>query len=191
VRLTVRDAERGPLEVDVLTARVQTKEDRRVGPEERLIVLRAVGELRVDYALSNAGPDVPMAQLVGVQRQRHRVEEVFEAGNGEAGLDPYEVRSWIGWHHHITLALLALWFLCLERWRVGGGKTPAITVSQMRQVFTRLLRDPPPRPAAIAAEVTRVLRRNEEARIYHWFAAKGTFPPHRSQPVSSNTSHPP
>ena len=35
-------------------------------------------------------------------------------------LDHYEVRGWIGWHHHMTLALVALWFLCLERRRVGG-----------------------------------------------------------------------
>jgi hypothetical protein len=190
VRLFVRDAEKGPLEVEAMTARVQTKQDGRVGPEERLIVLRTVGEPKIDYALANAAPAVPLAELVRVQRQRHRIEEVFEAGKGEVGLDHYEVRSWVGWHHHMTLALVALWFLCLERRRVGG-KTPAITVAQMRQVFTRLLRDPPPTPAAIAAEVSRVLRRNEEARIYHWYAATGTFPPHRSQPVSSRTLHPP
>jgi hypothetical protein len=189
-RLTVRDAAKGPLEVDVLRVRVQTKQDCRLGPEERLIVPRAGGKSRVDDALSKAGPEVPVAELVGVQRQRHRVQEMFEAGKGEAGLAHDEVRSGIGWHHHMTLALLALWFLCLERWR-EGGKSPTLTVSQMRQVFRRLLRNPPPKPAAIAAAVTRVLRRNAEARIYHWFAAKGTFSPHRSRPASSNTSHPP
>src|SRR5207244_54615 len=68
----------------------------------------------------DAGPEVPLAKVVGAQRQRHRVEELFEAGNGEAGLDHYEVRSWIGWHHHMTLSLVALWYLCLERRRVGG-----------------------------------------------------------------------
>jgi hypothetical protein len=26
----------------------------------------------------------------------------------------------VGWHHHMTLSLLALWFLILERRRVGG-----------------------------------------------------------------------
>ena len=52
--------------------------------------------------------------------ERHRVEEVFQEGNGEVGLDHYEVRSWVGWLHHMTLSLLALWFLALERgW---GGK---------------------------------------------------------------------
>jgi SRSO17 transposase len=120
VRLTVRGGEKGPLEVDAMTVRVRAKQDRRIGPEERLVVIRPVGESRIDYALSSAGPEVPLVELVRAQRQRHRIEEVFEAGNGEAGLDHYEVRSWIGWHHHITLAFLALWFLCLERRRVGG-----------------------------------------------------------------------
>ena len=119
-RITVRGGEKGPLLVDALTVRVRAKQDGRIGPEERLVVIRPVGESRIDYALTNAGPEVSLAELVQVQRQRHRIEEVFEAGNGEVGLDHYEVRSWVGWHHHITLSLVALWFLCLERRRVGG-----------------------------------------------------------------------
>ncbi len=119
-RITVREGEKGPLKVDAMTVGVRAKQDGRIGPEERLVVIRPVGESRVDYALTNAGPEIPLAELVRVQRQRHRIEEVFEAGNGEAGLDHYEVRSWVGWHHHMTLSLVALWFLCLERQRIGG-----------------------------------------------------------------------
>jgi SRSO17 transposase len=119
-RITVRDGEKGPLVVDAMSVRVRAKADQRIGPEERLVVIRPVGESRIDYALSNASPEVPLAEVVRAQRQRHRIEEVFEAGNGEVGLDHYEVRSWVGWHHHMTLSLVALWFLCLERWRVGG-----------------------------------------------------------------------
>jgi SRSO17 transposase len=119
-RIKVRDGEKGPLEVDAMSVRVRTKQDRHVGPEERLVVIRPVGGSRIDYALSNAGPEVPLAEVVRAQRQRHRIEEVFGAGKGEVGLDHYEVRSWVGWHHHMTLCLVALWFLCLERRRVGG-----------------------------------------------------------------------
>jgi len=119
-RITVRDGEKGPLVVDAMGVRVQAKQDRRVGPEERLVVIRPVGESRIDYALTNAGPEVPLAEVVRAQRQRHRIEEVFGAGKGEVGLGHYEVRSWVGWHHHMTLCLVALWFLCLERRRVGG-----------------------------------------------------------------------
>ncbi len=119
-RITVRDGEKGPLVVDAMSVRVQAKQDGRIGPEERLVVIRPVGESRIDYALSNAGPKAPLTNVVRAQRHRHRIEDVFEAGNGEVGLDHYEVRSWIGWHHHMTLSLVALWFLCLERRRVGG-----------------------------------------------------------------------
>lgn len=119
-RITVREGEKGPLVVDAMSVRVRTKQDRRIGPEERLVVIRPVGESRIDYASSNAGPEVPLAEVVGAQRQRHRIEEVFGAGKGEVGLDHYEVRSWVGWHHQMTLSLVAMWFLCLERRRVGG-----------------------------------------------------------------------
>jgi SRSO17 transposase len=122
-RIEVRSGEKGPLLVDAMMVRVRAKQDGRIGPEERLVVIGAVGESRTDYALTNAGPEVPLAEIVRAQRQRHRIEEIFEAGNGEAGLDHYEVRSWVGWHHHMTLSLVALWFMCLERRRVGGENT--------------------------------------------------------------------
>jgi len=119
-RLTVRDGEKGPLKVDAMTVRVRAKAEGRVGPEERLVVMRNVGESVIDYALSNAESDVPLIEMVRAQRQRHRIEEFFGAGKGDAGLGHYEVRSWVGWHHHMTLAMVAMWFLSLERRRVGG-----------------------------------------------------------------------
>jgi SRSO17 transposase len=120
-RLTIHDGERGPLPVDALTARVRTKEGRRIGPEERLVVTRTVEtKPRTHYSLSDAGPAVPLVEMVRVRFARHRIEEVFGAAKGEVGLGQYEVRSWVGWHHHMTLSLLALWFLCCERRRVGG-----------------------------------------------------------------------
>jgi hypothetical protein len=124
---------------------------------------------------------VPRIEVVFAHGQRHQVEELFQRGNGEVGLDHYEVRSWEGWHHHMTLSLLALWFLVLQRNRLGE-KNPALTVAQTREIFTRLLRNPPPSPEQIADEINRVLRRNEEARIYHWHQATGKFPPRRCCP---------
>jgi SRSO17 transposase len=120
-RLTIHDGERGPLLVDAMTVRVRTKQERRIGPEERLVVMRTVeAKPRIHYALSDTGPEVPLIELVRVRFTRHRIEEVFEVAKGETGLAQYEVRSWVGWHHHMTLSLLALWFLILERRRVGG-----------------------------------------------------------------------
>ena len=183
-RLTVRDGEKGPPEVEAMAVLVRAKQEGRVGSEERLVVMRNVGESGIDYALSNAAAEVPLIDVVRARRQRHRIEEFFGAGKGEAGLGHYEVRSWVGWHHHMTSAMVAMWFPSSERRRVGG-KTPAVTLSQLRQIFTRLLRSPPSTAEEIAAEVTRVLRRNEESRIYHWHKATGKFPPRRVGPDTS------
>ena len=68
---------------------------------------------------------------------------------------------------------------------MSGGKTPAMTVPQTRNVLARLLREPPPSPDEVARVVTRVLRRNEESRIYHWHKATGGFPPRRPPPDTS------
>ena len=80
---------------------------------------------------------------VRVHSERHRIEEVFHEGKGEVGLAHYEVRSWVGWHHHMTLSLLALWFLCLEKRRLGkkntGDYSPTSTADFLR-VSTRAYR---------------------------------------------------
>jgi SRSO17 transposase len=113
---------KGPKVVWAAEAWVQTKdEDGRAGPRERLVVLRTVDrEPRVWYTLSNAPALVPLAKVAEVHGRRHGAEELFGAGKGEVGLGHYEVRSWVGWHHHMTLSLLALWFLHLEKGRLGG-----------------------------------------------------------------------
>ena len=53
---------------------------------------------------------------------------------------------------------------------------------QLREVFARLLQPNPPSPRQIAEEVSRLLRRTEEARIYHWYKATKKFPPRRAWP---------
>jgi SRSO17 transposase len=117
----VRDGEKGPIQVKVLVAMVQTKEeDGCVGPRERLVVLRSCEKKpQTWYTLSNAWA-AKRWELARAHGARHRVEELLAEGKGEVGLGHYEVRSWVGWHHHMTLSLLALWFLQLERLRLGG-----------------------------------------------------------------------
>ena len=51
-----------------------------------------------------------------------------------------------------------------------------MTVQQVRQVFSKLLRNPPPGAHEIAAAVTRVLGRTAESGIYHWLSATGDHP---------------
>jgi SRSO17 transposase len=75
---------------------------------------QADGSWKYDYYLCHTPPNTPLAELVRVTRAAHRIEECFRRGKSEAGLADYEVRTWEGWYHHQTLALLATWFLTLE-----------------------------------------------------------------------------
>ena len=119
-QIEVRAGEKGPLTVEVLHAAAETRGKLR----ERLVVIRTVETTpKTHYSLSNASADTPVERIVWAHDDRHRIEDMFELGNGEVGLDHYEVRSWVGWHHHMTLSLLALWFLVLERQRVGEKNT--------------------------------------------------------------------
>jgi SRSO17 transposase len=118
--IEIRSGEKGPLRAKALRARVQTQSKGRVGPEESLVVIRTLGEdPRTYYTLSNAAVAVPTTEVVRAHAERHRVEETLQEGKGEVGLGDYEVRSWTGWHHHMTLCVLALLFVALEKLRLG------------------------------------------------------------------------
>jgi SRSO17 transposase len=124
-KIRLRGGEKGPRLVKALQQWVQSKDEGGVvGARERLVVIQTCEKKpRTWYTLSNARKEVPLAAVVQARGQQHGVEELFEEGCQEVGLNHYEVRSWVGWQHHITLTLLALWFLQLERLHLGKKNT--------------------------------------------------------------------
>jgi len=76
-----------------------------------LLLRRDLDGSDVKYYLSNAPADTPLLRLAQVAAMRWPVETEFQTDKGETGLDEYEVRTWLGWQHHITMALLAGAFL--------------------------------------------------------------------------------
>jgi SRSO17 transposase len=117
-RLDVRDGTKGPLVVEAVQCRVTARLGKGVGPEERLFVTRELqsdGSYKHDYYLGHTGPTgVPLMELARVAKAEHRIEECLRRGKSEAGLGDYQVRNWVGWHHHLTLSLVAAWFLVGE-----------------------------------------------------------------------------
>ena len=69
-----------------------------------------------------APANTTLEQMVAVAGKRWAVEECFETAKGECGLDEYEVRSWTGWHRHVTLALLAHAYLTVVRAQAANPK---------------------------------------------------------------------
>jgi SRSO17 transposase len=169
--IEVRDGEKGPLRVDALKCRVQARTPTGgTGLEEVLFITRehqTDGTFKHDYYLSNADPAVPLEEFARVAKAEHRVEECFERAKGEAGLGDYQVRTWIAWHHHQTLSLLAAWFLNQETRRgkntdTGNDMSATETTDRwsdrrasLRQPFVRT--EPPQHPMAETKRVGQIL----------------------------------
>jgi SRSO17 transposase len=119
-KIEVRDGEKRPLTLTLVTCRVlaRTERGRDEANEELLIVtVRPDGDgVKYDYYLSNAF-DESLGELARVILGSHRVEDCFRRAKGACGLADYEVQTWPGWHHHVTFSLLACWFLTKETLR--------------------------------------------------------------------------
>src|SRR3954462_3055273 len=95
------------------------------GRAKGLLVRRKLDEpdeLAFHLTLAPEGTD--LATLVRVAGTRWTIEACFEAAKGEVGLDEYEVRSWTGWHRHVTLAMLAHAYLAVVRRHAIRGRGP-------------------------------------------------------------------
>jgi len=72
-------------------------------------------EAPTDYWLSNLPADTAPERLARLARLRWKIELDYKQLKGELGLDHFEGRSWLGWHHHTALVTAAHGFLTLER----------------------------------------------------------------------------
>ncbi len=132
------------------------------------------GDWHTEYHLTPAGgskaelKEPSLGELARVIKAGACIEASFRRGKGEAGMDEYQVRTWEGWHHHMALTLIVVWFLIGETHR-GQQLTPALTLPQVRyglsvlllEVFCTLGVD------CICRQVQRQLMRHELARFYH------------------------
>ena len=193
-RLTVRDGEKGPVAIEMVKRQVQTRiAHKRTGPQEWLVVThrpltddrtlepRASRDAtdqdehhRYHYYLTPTGvsavrlQEPSLDELARVIKAGACIEASFKRGKGEVGMDEYQVRTWHGWHHHMALSLMAVWFLIGETHR-GQQWTPALTLPQVRYGLSVLLLEVfcTPGVVSICRQVQRQLLRNEAARFYH------------------------
>jgi SRSO17 transposase len=203
--LTVRDGEKGPVEIEMVRRRVQTRiERKRTGPEEWLVVTRQPlsddrtlgprashdatdqdARHRYQYYLTPTGgseaalKEPSLGELAWVIKAGACIEASFKRGKGEVGMDEYQVRTWQGWHHHMVLSLMAVWFLIGETHR-GQQVTPALTLPQVHYGLSVLLLEVFCTPGVdyICRQVQRQLLRNESARFYHHSTRK-CIPPRK------------
>ncbi len=114
-RYRILEGSKGPLVADFAVVRVIAGRDGLPAQEGWVLLRRTVAgpaEIPVlKYYLSNASADTPLDTLVWLSGMRWPIECCFAECKSEVGLDHYEMRFWPGWHHHMTLVLLAHHFL--------------------------------------------------------------------------------
>ena len=118
--LRIREGAKGPLAFAFAAIRVWAVRHGVAGPPVWLVVRRSLEPVpEVKYYISNADASTPLGVLAGVACTRHAVEDYFEDAKSYLGMAQYETRSWVGWHHHMSLVAMAHLFITLTRRDLG------------------------------------------------------------------------
>jgi len=87
---------------------------------EWLLIEWPAGEKEpIKYWLSTVSAKASMEDLVRLVKLRWRIERDYQEMKDELGLDHYEGRGWLGFHHHGALCIAAYAFLAAERARLS------------------------------------------------------------------------
>jgi SRSO17 transposase len=165
-RVLIRQGTKGPMELEVLHARVWLYQPGDIQAHQwHLIVRREPGRLK--FSLSNAEAEAPVSRLAYMQGQRYFVERALQDAKQQGGLGEYQVRSWRGWHHHTALVMMAMLFLTRERIEIGE---PTLTPADVQMMFVHYL----PRRDRTHAEMLDTLRKR--------FARRGQILPYEHLP---------
>jgi len=115
----IKEGSKGPIVAEFAFLDGVAVRDDLPGPEVRIVFRRALGEeAELKVYLTNAPADTPLMELVRVTGMRWPIETAIEEGKDALGMDHYEVRSWLGWHHHMTECILAHHFLVRTQQRL-------------------------------------------------------------------------
>jgi SRSO17 transposase len=117
-RLSCGAGAKGPRVYDWAAVRTNSPEPRAYA--RWLLIRRSPTDPEdVAYFACGGPPATTLEELVRIAGARWAIEDLFELAKGDCGLDEYEVRSWAGWHRHVTLSLLALAVVAVIRSRAA------------------------------------------------------------------------
>jgi hypothetical protein len=146
--------------------RVWAVRHREPGPPIWVLIRRSLEAVpEVKYYVSNGHAETPLSVMALVACTRHQVEDFFEDTKGYLGLAQYETRSWVGWHHHMTLVGLAHLFVSVTRLRLK--KVPGLTLDRTVRLLEAALEEPGLKLPRAVALVDYHIRRNKVAKASH------------------------
>jgi SRSO17 transposase len=143
-RLSAGKGAKGERDYDWAWMRITPPADEVAG-QHWLLVRRRITDGELAYYRCWSPARVPLATLVRVAGTRWCVEECFQAGKGEVGLDQHQVRKWDSWYRYTTLVMLAHALLAViaahERQHRPHAEDELIplTVNEIRHLFAKLI----------------------------------------------------
>jgi SRSO17 transposase len=115
--LFVAEGAKGPIIAKVARIRVYLSRDGLPTGDRQWLFLRQNDDGKIKYAISNAPKKISLCEMVKASNMRWPIEQCFQEGKSQVGMDWYEHRSWPAWHRHMTFVILALHFMLRMRLR--------------------------------------------------------------------------
>jgi len=113
--VVLAEGAKGPIRAEVAALRVTPAVGGLPRDTPVWLFLRRREDGQIKYAFSNAPADTPLAALCRAATLRWPIEQCFQDGKSQVGMDHYEHRSWPAWHRHMLYVFLALHFLLRVR----------------------------------------------------------------------------
>lgn len=89
------------------------------------LYMRKLEDGEIKYALSNAHSDTELPELNRAATLRWPIEQCFQECKSELGMDHYETRSYVAWHRHMLLVMVASLFVLQVRRKFVKKTKPA------------------------------------------------------------------
>lgn len=165
-RQFIKEGSKGTMVADFAAVRVVATRNSLPGPDLWLVFRRELGHSEVKAFLSNAPIDTKLETFAWLSGMRWPTETIFQIDKQLIGLGDYQLRSWIGWHHHMTLCILAHHFLVQVN-QILLPHSPALTLPQTILLLKAVL----PLPVLdlhLALDIIRYRQRNNfKAKLSH------------------------
>jgi len=108
--IKLMDGAKGPVYAPIKYCRVIETRD-GIDGDELWLYIRKFENGQIRYALSNAPADIDAASLHHAAILRWPIEQCFQECKGSLGMSDYETRSYVAWHRHMLLVMVAYQFV--------------------------------------------------------------------------------
>ena len=127
--MVLAEGAKGPIVAKVARLRVYQSRDGLPKDSPVWLFIRRNPDGQMKFSFSNAPKNMPLSEMCKASVMRWPIEQCFEEGKDQLGMDHYEHRSWPAWHRHMICVFLALHFLLRLRIRFKKKSGPHITAS--------------------------------------------------------------